>query len=617
MEFEQKAEEKKMSMSKNIARLAVTAGLTAALSFGGVMAPVTMAFAADPAATTNSITIDKNKDNGSVRYKAYQIFEADVVDESGKTGKTDKVVSNVKWATGVNDNTQKAIIEAINDYNENQADDLKTDANPQDVANWLTAHITGTTNTTVLKDTDLLNTLAGLVAKNVTPTNPTNPTGTTDGSFAADTKVSFGKSGYYLFLTDKDTLAPDGSEADNKNTATSPIYAVVGAGDVVVTEKTSIPTVNKAVMDDKDKNWVTVENGDILTKPNKAADSAMDDWVDYKLVGTVASNIDTYSDYKYVFTDKLPNSMTPKFVDGSENNVPDVTVTIGNQTVKNDAVRGYTTNLSDDNELTVNFKNLRNCVDVDDNPIAVYASSRVTVEYQAKLDSSKIFDSNNVIKEKFKDLIGKAQENTVKLTYSNNPNGTGEGNTVIHPAYDYTYGIDVTKVGSDNETKGLEGVEFTLQEQGDTNKFIKANGTKTTNSEQAKLRTDAKGKINVVGLDEGTYILKEVTPAPGYNNSAANGVTFTIKRELNQAGGEVIPSVDSAIKAADGVVKDNKATASTGKLSFIIVDQKGSNLPLTGLNGVTFTWIAGGAVLCIGVAHLIRSRKQAEESEQE
>ena len=39
-----------MSMSKNIARLAVTAGLTAALSFGGVMAPVTMAGAATDAA---------------------------------------------------------------------------------------------------------------------------------------------------------------------------------------------------------------------------------------------------------------------------------------------------------------------------------------------------------------------------------------------------------------------------------------------------------------------------------------------------------------------------------------------------------------------------------------
>ena len=59
MEFEQKAEEKKMSMSKNIARLAVTAGLTAALSFGGVMAPVTMAFADG---TTGRITINKVDD---------------------------------------------------------------------------------------------------------------------------------------------------------------------------------------------------------------------------------------------------------------------------------------------------------------------------------------------------------------------------------------------------------------------------------------------------------------------------------------------------------------------------------------------------------------------------
>ena len=159
---------------------------------------------------------------------------------------------------------------------------------------------------------------------------------------------------------------------------------------------------------------------------------------------------------------------------------------------------------------------------------------------------------------------------------------------------------------------------FTLQEQGDADgTFIMANGVKTTDKGKAKLTTDANGKINVVGLDEGTYILKEVTPAPGYNNSAASGVTFTITRDLNQTGGDIKPSTESVIEATDGVVKDNKATATTGKLSFTIVDKKGSGLPLTGLNGVTFTWIAGGAVLCIGVAHLIRSRKQAEESEQE
>lgn len=118
-----------------------------------------------------------------------------------------------------------------------------------------------------------------------------------------------------------------------------------------------------------------------------------------------------------------------------------------------------------------------------------------------------------------------------------------------------------------------------------------------------------------MGLDEGTYILKEVTPAPGYNNSAKDGVTFTIKRTLNQAGQDVAPS-DSTIVDGLEVIKDATTTTEVGKLSFTIVDKKGSNLPLTGLNGVTFTWIAGGAVLCIGVAHLIRSRKRDEGSEE-
>lgn len=91
MEFEQKAEEKKMSMSKNIARLAVTAGLTAALSFGGVMVPVTMAFA-DGA--TGSITINKvAEDNNGNTFKAYQIFKAKVIDAQDGSG---KIASDVK-----------------------------------------------------------------------------------------------------------------------------------------------------------------------------------------------------------------------------------------------------------------------------------------------------------------------------------------------------------------------------------------------------------------------------------------------------------------------------------------------------------------------------------------
>lgn len=592
MEFEQKAEEKKMSMSKNIARLAVTAGLTAALSFGGVMAPVTMAFA-DGGSTvpTNSIKINPSKGNETNKYKAYQIFKANVVDE-----KDGKVVSNVDWASGKAEQAVRGYLKTVT------GSGITDDSTAQNVVDYLSKCTSGTGSTTAITNDNLFNGLAKEVEKTVDPTKGSFGAGDVFTPTDGEGNVL---QGYYLFVTDTTSIV--GDDTKDTSTATSPIFAIVGARGVTVDEKTSIPTVSKAVMDDKDQSWETGAKGD----PNKAADSAMDDWVDYKLVGTVASNIDTYSDYKYRFTDELPESMTPNF--------EDVTVKIGDKTVKNDSEHGYTKNFSDDNVLTVNFKNLKDCVDVENNHITVNADSKVTVEYKAKLDSTKIFDNDGKIKGIFDGLVGKAQTNTVKLTYSNNPHVEGTGDTVVHHAYDYTYGIDVTKVGSDNEAKGLEGVEFTLQENGDTSYFIKADGTKTTNSKQAKLKTDANGKINVVGLDEGTYTLTEVTPAPGYNNSASKGVTFTIARgTLQQDGSAVIPDEDSAkVTAADGVIKADSAAVSAGKLSFTIVDQKGTGLPLTGLNGVTFTWIAGGAVLCIGVAHLIRSRKQAEESEQE
>ncbi len=607
MGIKRKTEEKKMSMNKNIARLAVTAGLTAALSFGGVMAPVTMAFADGAAGSANSITIRQVDGNASTKFKAYRIFNADVINEGNK-----KVVSNVKWA--VDAGVQAKIISEItgsDGYSTSEKPLPKTDVTAQNVADWLAANIQ---DAGAVDNGALLNKIASLVEA----TNPVKPKDAANDAFDANIPVSFDESGYYLFLTDSDSISASTDASKKANTGTSPIFAIVGGDPVIVTEKTSIPTVSKAVMDDKDQSWETGTNGD----PNKAADSAMDDWVDYKLVGTVASNIDTYSGYNYVFTDKLPDSMTPKFVDDSENNVPDVTVTIDNQTVKTDAEHGYTKEFSDANELIVKFKNLKDCVDVKGAPITVNADSKVTVEYKAKLDSTKIFQDGK-IKDEFYGLVGKAQGNKVTLTYSNNPHGNGIGTTVENLAYDYTYGINVTKVGSDavdGKNPTLSGVEFTLQEKkGNTteNKYIDAKGIKHNEGEVVKLTTDNNGKINVVGLDEGTYVLKEVKPAPGYNNSAASGITFTIIRTLNQTGTDVTPDATSAIVAGQDVVQADSAKAEVGKLSFTIVDQKGSGLPLTGLNGVTFTWIAGGAVLCIGVAHLIRSRKQAEESEQE
>lgn len=593
-----------MKTTKNIARLAVTAGLTAALSFGGVMAPVTMAFAEDTATAADSIKINPSKGNENNQYKAYQIFTADVID-----GDNGKVVSNVAWASP---EAKQAVLGYLKTVT---GSDITEDSTEQDVINYLTGNSSGTGSTTAIKNDNLFNELAKKIETSVTQAGSFGARDT----FQPTNNEGNALQGYYLIVTDMTSITRD--DTKDTSTATSPIFAIVGAGGVTVDEKTSIPTVSKAVYDDGDENWMS-NGGDILTSPNKAADSAMDDWVDYKLVGTVASNIDTYSDYKYVFTDKLPNSMTPKFVDGSGNNVPDVTVKIDNQIVKKDAERGYTKSFSADNVLTVGFKNLKDCVDVKDNHITVNADSKVTVEYKAKLDSTKIFDNDGKIKGIFDGLVGKAQTNTVKLTYSNNPHVEGTGDTVVHPAYDYTYGIDVTKVGSDKDENdkypALGNVEFTLQEVvggSAQEQYIDAKGVKHIDAKDALLKTDQDGKISVVGLDEGTYILKEVTPAPGYNNSAKDGVTFTIRRTLNQVGQDVAPSGSTIVDGLE-VTKDATTTTEVGKLSFTIVDKKGSNLPLTGFNGVTFTWIAGGAVLCIGVAHLIRSRKRDEGSEE-
>lgn len=573
-----------MSMSKNIARLAVTAGLTAALSFGGVMAPVTMAFAENVAAPANSITINKNANNGSVKYKAYQIFEADVVDETGKTGKTDKVVSNVKWATGVNDTTQKAIIRAINDYNKDEADDLTTDASPQDVANWLTANITGTTNTTVLKDTDLLNTLAGLVAKNV---NPTNPTGAGEASFGAGTKVSFDKSGYYLFLTDADTLASDKSTTGSKNTATSPIYAVVGAGDVEVTEKTSIPTVNKEVREGT--SW------------GKVSDSYIGEEVEYKLTGSVASNIDTFTKYEYSFQDHLSV--------GLEARKDTVSVTIDGKstnacTVDLADTKDASGNLTSGQDLTISFSDLKAAATAAG--VKLTSDSKVVVTYKAKLTDKAEYKATG-------------NTNEVKLVYSNNPMTEDKGTSESDKVADYVFGLDVTKTASDDSQKKLvAGFKVKMIEEGTTSvtgdKWLTSTGGLTSDADDAGVFTTSEtdSKVFIPGLVAGKYEITECTTPAGYNSIS---FTIVVTPTYNETTGELTGL--TVTPSSNMVTSELGENVTSTRIPITIENKKGSGLPLTGLNGVTFTWIAGGAVLCIGVAHLIRSRKQAEESEQE
>lgn len=598
MRTNRKTEEKKMSMSKNIARLAVTAGLTAALSFGGVMAPVTMAFAAGtPVATTSgNVTINEEiyKDT---TFKGIQIFKAKVTQDQKSEGiwdsTGDKTLSDIDWAS-------PKVKKAVTDKFSGVAGAPTGNASVQE---WI-AFINNNAGNNANVDTG---STLDKIAEALEDAGATDSTlgwqSSTTGNFTGL------ESGYWLFVTasvgsTKDTDTTNG----NIDAYTSPIFTIVGGEGVNVTPKKDVPNVTKAVKDDNNGSFVTDKSKNVFEAPNRVADSASDQLVEYQLAGTVASNINTYNEYSYTFTDELPSTMVPE-LDGND---PVVEVKIGNQVVHPDS---YSKEYAD-GKLVVSFSNLKNAYakNEDDTKgalINVDGKSKVYVNYKARLDPTKVSAG----------MLGKGQKNTVTLTYSNNPHAVGTGTTVEHPAYDYTYGIDVTKVGNEETPKKLSGVVFKLQEKnGDTveDKYIDANGVKQANAEAAKLTTNEEGKINVVGLDEGTYVLTEVTPAPGYDNSHGDkGITFTIKRgSLTESNTEVV-NPELTVDDADDQSLVTSANATNGMVHLTVTDKKGSNLPLTGLNGVTFTWIAGGAVLCIGVAHLIRSRKQAEESEQE
>ena len=617
MRIKLKTEEKKMSMSKNIARLAVTAGLTAALSFGGVMAPVTMAFAAG----NTIVTFDYGDYAGSTTYKGIQIFAADV---NGST------VKNIQWA-GANETEQKAIKDAVvRAIQKIEPNYNKTTA--QDAADWLNEKSGVTGNTSQVASDNVLSMIADNLKNNAT----------WQKTSAAQPSLSNLDAGYWLFLTNT-TVKPGDKSTDAYS---APVYAVIDGTSttVKITPKKSVPTVEKKILDDnkamEDLTTVPVGDWDVV------ADSQIGQEVNYKLTGTIASNYATYDSYTYMFTDTLSKGLS--YVDGQtqvfavnkdSNNKDQYTDITENFTVQPTANDDGTTTLAIKANAGENGKYLKEISKVD-------ASTQIVVFYKAVLNGNAVFGNTTENTQKG------GNPNTVKLEYSNNPYGDGTGETIEDTVADFAFKLSLKKVDQGTE-QGLENAVFTIQ-SADTNtenqyiastegtvdgvsvvagQLVTVTDTKNL-PECVKFTSDKGGKISVSGLDAGSYKVTEIeTPDHAKYPTTADPFTFTISPTYDKTSMKVknlaatvseTGRTDIAVGELDNSAGDNKLTGTkngidgaTGLVTITVGNTKSVGLPLTGLNGVTFTWIAGGAVLCIGVAHLIRSRKQAEESEQE
>lgn len=489
------------------------------------------------------------------------------MDEDGQ-----KIVSNVDWASGQAKTAVLGVLTA------ESVPGINSESTPQEVADYLST----ITYSTVVKKDDLLNKIALAVEKNVPADGDAFAAGRAFEPKNADNTPN---TGYYLFLTDDTGI---GQLTENKkNTGTSPIFAVVGGHPVVVAEKTSIPTVNKEVREGT--TW------------GKASDSYIGEEVEYRLTGSVASNIDTFTKYEYSFHDHLSV--------GLEASKDSVNVKIDGQptnacTVDLAATKDASGNLTGGQDLTISFSDLKAAATAAG--VTLTGDSKVVVTYKAKLTD----------KAEYK---GTGNTNEVKLVYSNNPMTEDTGTSELDKVADYVFGLDVTKTASDDSQKKLvAGFKVKMTKEGTTpvtgDKWLTETGGFTSDSGNAGVfRTkETDSKVFIPGLVAGEYEITECETPAGYNSIS---FTITVTPTYNETTGEltglnVTPSSDMVTSELDGNVTSTR-------IPIIIENKKGSGLPLTGLNGVTFTWIAGGAVLCIGVAHLIRSRKQAEESEQE
>ena len=615
-----------MSMSKNIARLAVTAGLTAALSFGGVMAPVTMAFAAEGGSTVTFSDSDYAK---SSTYKGIQIFKAKVTTTNGTT-----TVSGIEWA-GADTTEQKAIQQAVVNAIQTEKSGYNS-TNAQDAADYLSAnvHVSGTSEQ--VKNDNVLSLIAANLEKNNTLTWKE-----TSENSAQLTDLS---AGYWLFLTNTPGK-PDGKSTDE---FTAHVYAVIdGTNATTIKPKKSVPTVEKKILDDAD----AAKAKDI--KSSKAwkdvADSQIGQEVNYKLTGKIASNYATFDAYAYKFTDNLSTGL-----DYVGNSVE--VYALNNNTYTKISSTSYTVSFQKQ-KLTVDFpvdnngnKGLKSAIADGTGTLSIDENTEIVVFYKAKLNKNAVIGNNTAA-----NTVG-GNPNTVTLTYSNNPYGIDTGETIGDTVADFAFKLNLKKVDQGTE-KGLGGAVFTIQSNDDNTRgqyiaskddanahVVAGQLVSVTNPnelpEYVKFTSSSdesnKGMIEVKGLDAGSYTVTEIATPDSNYKTTADPFTFTISPTYNDLKTKVttleakvseadVKRTDIAFGKLDGTDGDNKLTgangtgtnAATGEITINVGNTKSVGLPLTGLNGVTFTWIAGGAVLCIGVAHLIRSRKQAEESEQE
>lgn len=561
---------------KNTKRARRAAAFAAAVVMAACAAvPMSSSFSAS-AAGNNTITITA-VDGAAIthNYEAYQVFKGQYA--AGSLG-------NIDWGTGVDGTAILAELQSAAAPLDvfNGAKDAK------DVAEKLAAGVTKA------DDDTLAVAFAAVVGKHLTAVK--------SGTYA-NGEITGLDDGYYLVQDASDS--PSGTGETNSGAKTRFILKVAGGGNVNVTAKSSAPSVIKKVKED-DKTVtgaVTVGAYTANAQYNDVADYCIGENVPFELISTMPSTYDDYTSYFYQFTDTLAtnftlntNSIAVKVVN-ADGETP---LTATDYTVSSQDESGkFTITINDTKKIT-----------------SIKKDSTIVVDYNATLnDTAEI------------GLPG--QENKVDLTYSNNPNYTGDGastpegdkgKTPEDKVIVFTYELDVTKYLGNEETKAdaEDGTKagFKLG-NADGSKWATVDGNLRITgwvddvAAATEVTTDATGIFKFIGLDDGKYTLRETTTPTGYNTMADLTLTIGATTANNQVWSGTASDALSAIKLTMNSTNID-GDVDKGNVEGSIINQKGSSLPSTGGIGTTMFYVGGG-VLVAGAGVLLITKKRAKK----
>lgn len=545
----------------------LNAVITATLMAAALSVPMASSLSVSAADGDNSITVKAGNDKMTHSVvAAYQVF-------AGTYNDADSNLTITGWGDGINVTAFITAIKADATIGSSFAGEITNDA----AGAQAVADIVGKWT----DNSDEANAFAKLAVANAATKSGTYSEGVISG--IAD--------GYYVMADESAATATDSTGS----AFTLGLLQVVGGENVEVTTKIDYPTVVKKVQED-DKT----DDGGYGAGFNDVADWDANTDVPFKIIATMPSNIDEYDHYYMNFTDTL---------DDTFGNPENIVVTAGTKTLVKDTDYTITANGNDMNIVIMDLKGVDGLT-VDD-------KTTVTVTYTAKLNVS----GDNLA------IIGRnGQENKVKLEYSNNPNKTGDGSSAPDDTGEtpedkvivFTYELDITKI--DGATKAtIENAQFKLGN--DKNQWATVNedgyftGWVDNEASATVLKSDANGIFKVIGLDDGSYKLKELNWSEEYNipetafEAVIDANTLFTQDDYANASAALI-ELTGSVNGKD----DTGANADDGIVAGTIENNKGTTLPSTGGIGTTLFYVGGGCVVALaGVALITKKRMNNRE----